>query len=335
MKRALFPGRWTATVLGLLMLAGIGVSRLYGYLLFHSLAELLGISIAIGIFMIAWHSRGIADIPYFLFLGIAGLCVAGIDLLHTLGYTGMGVFKGATSNLPTQLWIAARSVESLVFFFAPLFIGKKPKPQILLLGAAVVFSGLVLMIFQTDLFPVCWVEGSGLTSFKKISEYLISAVFLSAIAHLVFRRKAFDPGLMRLVVAALALKLLSELAFTLYAGVYDVFNLSGHLLRIVAAALIYLGIIRTGFEKPYRLLFRDLKQRETQLEEAIEQVKTLRGFLPICSSCKKVRNDAGYWQQIESYVTAHSEAEFTHSLCPDCARKLYPGFTDDEPKEPE
>ncbi len=335
MKRALFPGRWTATALGLLMLAGIGISRLYGYLIFHSLAELLGISIAIGIFMIAWHSRGIADIPYFLFLGIWGICISGIDLLHTLAYTGMGVFKGATSNLPTQLWIAARSVESLVFLFAPLFIGKKSKPHILLLGAVAVFSGLVLTIFLTDLFPACWVEGSGLTPFKKISEYVISAVFLAAIVHLTSRRKAFDPGLLRLVVAALALKLFSELAFTLYAGVYDVFNFSGHLLRIVAAALIYLGIIRTGFERPYLLLFRDLKKREAELELALEQVKTLHGFLPICSSCKKVRNDSGYWQQIEAYVSAHSEAEFTHSMCPDCVKKFYPGFTEDEPKEPE
>ena len=335
MQRALFPGRWTATVLGFLILAGIGASRLYGYLFFHSLAELFGISISIGIFIIAWHSREIADIPFFLFLGIWGICVSGIDLLHTLAFAGMGVFKGATSNLPTQLWIAARAVESIVFLVAPLSIGRKPKPQLLLLGAIAVFVCLVFVIFLTDLFPACYVEGSGLTPFKKISEYVISAVFGAAIVLLVARRKTFDADLMRLVVAALALKLLSELAFTLYAGVYDVFNLSGHLLRIVAAALIYLGIIRTGFEKPYRLLFRDLKKRESELMEALEQVKTLRGFLPICSSCKKVRTDSGYWQQIEAYVTAHSEAEFTHSLCPDCVGKLYPGYVDDEGKEPD
>ena len=64
-------------------------------------------------------------------------------------------------------------------------------------------------------------------------------------------------------------------------------------------------------------------------------MKTLHGFLPICSSCKKIRNDAGYWQQIEAYVSAHSEAEFTHSMCPDCVKKLYPEFRDDELREPE
>ncbi|NJD56519.1 MAG: PAS domain S-box protein [Nitrospirae bacterium] len=61
-----------------------------------------------------------------------------------------------------------------------------------------------------------------------------------------------------------------------------------------------------------------------QLQEALKQVKTLRGFLPICSSCKKIRDDRGYWNQIESYIKEHSEAEFSHSICPACARKLYP-----------
>jgi hypothetical protein len=55
-------------------------------------------------------------------------------------------------------------------------------------------------------------------------------------------------------------------------------------------------------------------------------VKTLSGLLPICAACKKVRDDQGYWQQIENYISAHSEADFTHSICPECARRLYPDF---------
>ncbi|MBA3014829.1 MAG: response regulator [Proteobacteria bacterium] len=70
-----------------------------------------------------------------------------------------------------------------------------------------------------------------------------------------------------------------------------------------------------------------LKEREkliTELHAALNKVKQLSGFLPICASCKKIRNDKGYWQQIESYIRAHSEAEFSHGICPDCAYKLYP-----------
>jgi hypothetical protein len=59
-------------------------------------------------------------------------------------------------------------------------------------------------------------------------------------------------------------------------------------------------------------------------ERAREEVQELRGLLPICASCKKIRDDAGYWNQIESYVQAHSAATFTHGICPECVAKMYP-----------
>jgi len=65
-----------------------------------------------------------------------------------------------------------------------------------------------------------------------------------------------------------------------------------------------------------------------ELQEALAKVKKLSGFLPICASCKKIRNDQGYWTQIEAYIRDHSEAEFSHGICPECARKLYPEFYD-------
>ncbi len=63
------------------------------------------------------------------------------------------------------------------------------------------------------------------------------------------------------------------------------------------------------------------------LQRAISEIKVLRGFLPICAHCKKVRDDEGYWQQIESYIQQHSDAVFSHSVCPDCLRSLYPDFS--------
>jgi YesN/AraC family two-component response regulator len=63
-----------------------------------------------------------------------------------------------------------------------------------------------------------------------------------------------------------------------------------------------------------------------ELQEALSRVKLLSGMLPICSSCKKIRDDQGYWEQIEVYIKEHSEAEFTHGICPDCVRKLYPEY---------
>lgn len=67
----------------------------------------------------------------------------------------------------------------------------------------------------------------------------------------------------------------------------------------------------------------------TQLTNAIQEIKTLQGILPICANCKKIRNDEGIWNRLESYITQHSEAEFTHSCCPDCIRELYPEIADE------
>lgn len=63
-----------------------------------------------------------------------------------------------------------------------------------------------------------------------------------------------------------------------------------------------------------------------ELREALDNVKVLRGFLPICASCKKIRDDKGYWNQIESYIRDHSDAEFSHGICPDCEAELYPDY---------
>ncbi|MFW6181689.1 MAG: PAS domain-containing protein [Spirochaetota bacterium] len=71
---------------------------------------------------------------------------------------------------------------------------------------------------------------------------------------------------------------------------------------------------------------RLLAERQVYIEElteALRRIQTLKGLLPICSCCKKIRNDAGYWEQIETYITQHSEAEFTHSVCPECAEKYF------------
>ncbi len=71
-------------------------------------------------------------------------------------------------------------------------------------------------------------------------------------------------------------------------------------------------------------LVASLAAKNDALEDALHSIKTLSGMLPICANCKKIRDDQGFYQQIEHYITEHSEAEFTHGICPDCAKNLYP-----------
>ncbi len=70
----------------------------------------------------------------------------------------------------------------------------------------------------------------------------------------------------------------------------------------------------------------ELQTKNEQLQQALDQVKTLSGLLPICANCKKIRDDQGYWQDVAVYIRDHSEADFTHSICPECMQKLYPDF---------
>ncbi len=67
-----------------------------------------------------------------------------------------------------------------------------------------------------------------------------------------------------------------------------------------------------------------LTEKVEKLEEALDEIKTLKGFIPICANCKQIRDDKGYWNRLETYIQKHSEAVFTHSICPDCVQKLYP-----------
>jgi DNA-binding response OmpR family regulator len=75
-----------------------------------------------------------------------------------------------------------------------------------------------------------------------------------------------------------------------------------------------------------RALQRRLEKKNEQLRQALDEIRLLRGILPICSSCKKIRNEDGYWEQIETYIRDRSEVDFSHGICMDCARKLYPEF---------
>lgn len=97
--------------------------------------------------------------------------------------------------------------------------------------------------------------------------------------------------------------------------------------------LVILAVVALAVSVPL-LRVRHLKRREADLSREVErtvgELKTLRGMLPICASCKKIRDDKGYWRQIEGYIRDRSEAEFSHGICPDCCTRLYPDFDQSE-----
>jgi AmiR/NasT family two-component response regulator len=89
---------------------------------------------------------------------------------------------------------------------------------------------------------------------------------------------------------------------------------------------IAIAIARFDDMVQLRQLNNELAQRNDELNEAMLQVKKLSGLLPICMHCKKIRDDAGYWQEVESYIGSQADVRFSHGLCPDCLESLYPDF---------
>ncbi len=257
---------------GVLLLSAILLSRLHNYLLFHSLVEIFSIIIAFGIFMVAWNSRRFHNNSFFLFVGIAYFFVGSFDLLHTLTYKGMEIFPGSGSNLPTQLWIITRGVESLSLLFAALLPLSDRKLNAGLIISLFTAAGLLLLgaVFVFDVFPTCFVPGKGLTNFKIISEYTICLILLVTVALLWKRKRDFDAAVLRLISASIFLTMAAEMAFTLYTDVYGILNMSGHVLKLVSYYLIYKAMIETALTKPYNLLFRELKQHDDALQKAKE-----------------------------------------------------------------
>ncbi len=89
---------------------------------------------------------------------------------------------------------------------------------------------------------------------------------------------------------------------------------------------ITIATARFGDMMELRRLNAELEARNQELQTALAGVKCLSGLLPFCASCKKIRDDEGYWQDVAVYIRDHSEAEFSHGICPGCMRKLYPDF---------
>lgn len=265
-RRSVIRDEYIAILAGAFVLVGLYLTSLYSYLLFHSLAEVFSTVIACSIFVLAWNSRRFLDNNYLLLMGIAYLFIGGLHLLHTLAYKGMGVFQGYDANLPTQLWIAARYVESLSLIIAPLFLRRKLKANLAFVGYVIVFALLLGFIFGSS-FPDCYVEGVGLTPFKKVSEYIISLILLASAYVLLRNRTEFAPEVLRWLVWSIIATIGAELAFTFYVSVYGFPNLMGHFFKIVAFYLIYKAILETGLSRPFDLLFRNLKQSETALRQ--------------------------------------------------------------------
>jgi len=191
-----------------------------------------------------------------------------MDLFHTMSYKGMHIFTDY-DYYANQLWIAARYFESIILLLAFIFIKSKKQINVyVLFGIYSVITLLIMLsIFTWKIFPICFVDGVGLTPFKKYSEYIISLILLASIMILTKKKDAFEGKVYKFLLLSMACTIISELAFTVYIDNYGFSNLIGHYFKLFSFYLIYKTIIVKGIEEPYEIIFREMKQTELKLFE--------------------------------------------------------------------
>ena len=255
---------------GLAMLGGLLVLSRYNYLLFHALVELFAIAIGWSLFLLTWSSRRMNIHNTLLFLGIAYFFVGFIDLFHILAFKGMGVFpyhEGA--NPASQIWVAARLVEASSLLLFPVVLGRKHiPPGFILAGFVVVTSLLLAAVFIRPVFPDCYIDGLGLTVFKKSAEIFICLLLAAAMVLLYRKKTLLDVVVFRLMMAAIAVTIASELVMADYVNAYDTANMTGHLLKLLSFYFIFLALVRAVITRPYQTIFQELTREKEALKRS-------------------------------------------------------------------
>ncbi len=248
---------------GSALLVGLFFISRFNFLLFHGLAELFSIAVTWSVFLLVWSTRQPVRNDALMFLGISYLFVGMLDLVHTLAYKGTGFFPfDQAANFATQLWVAGRALEALSLLLFPVFLTRRIQVLYVFISLASVTALLFAAIFTWEIFPACYIEGQGLTMFKKWAEYGICLVLTLAIALLTRRREHVDVEVFWLMIWAMGFAIAAELAFTFYVSVYGLSNVVGHFLKIISFFFVYLALIRSSLTRPYATLYRQLEQEK-------------------------------------------------------------------------
>lgn len=258
-----------------LILLFLYLISLASVVIFHAFVEIVSIIVAFSIFLLAWNSRRFHEYDFVIFLGIAYLFIAGIDLIHLYASPEFAFTKGYDVNLSQQVRIAGRFLESISFALAFSAFSKKIHTSTIFWGYLVAFFGFLLSIFYWKSFPAVYNLQSGATLFKDVSDYATILIFAGALAILFKRRQEFSPLLVKLFSLAIVFEVIGIAVHTPYTGSSSLTNFFGLSFRLVAFFLLYKAIIEIGLMDPYSLLFRNLLKNEKLLEDSETRYRTV------------------------------------------------------------
>lgn len=251
-----------SSVFMIIILIMLYMTSLYNYILFHSIAEVFSVCIALTIFLITWNSKHFIQNKLFIILGISYLFIGFLDLLYMLSYKGMNIFTDY-DYYANQIWIATRFLESMTLLISFIFVKRHKNVNTFLVFFiyTLTTSIIVLSVFYWKTFPICFIEGVGLTPFKIFSEYIILSILLAALIFSFYNRKYFKEQIYRYIALSILLTMFSELTFTLYIDNYGLSNLMGHYFKLLSFYLIYKAIIVKAIKEPHQTIFNELQNQ--------------------------------------------------------------------------
>ena len=237
-------------------------------LLFHTLAELFAITVAIISAIVAWHTYALAKNQFLLLLGCGYLFIGGLDLAHMLSFEGMPFVKNDAGNISLQFWISARLFESVLLLLAPFFIHTKYRSRNLIMVMTSITVLMFLAICQNWL-PAFFIEGKGLTSTKVFLEYAIILLLLGSL--LTFRRvrKEVEASSSIFINLSIMLTIFAEYSLTLYSEFNDSMLIIGHVLKLLSFWAIYLVLIESSLRRPFLSLARAANTYDAVPDETI------------------------------------------------------------------
>lgn len=250
------------------------------FLTWHNLFEFASILVSVSVFFVAYYSYEQTGKFSSIYLGSVFLTVAFIDAFHVLSYKGMPAFfiENTTANRATTFWIISRFLAALGFLFAGHSLKVKRKLNkgvFLIIPLCISIAMLIVVTWFPDVFPVMYDEAIGLTQFKKNSEWVIIFLFFVSAAKFVHGYYKKREPLELVSAFSLVLNIYSEVAFTLYSNVYDLYNYLGHIYKFIAFFVIFRVIFINNIRKPYIELY-DAKSEIKSYADNLDLIVQLR-----------------------------------------------------------
>lgn len=226
------------------------------FILFHTLAELFAIIIAVLMCVIAWQMYPFTKNNFLMFLGAGYFWIACLDMAHALSYKGLAIIPNIDVSTTTQFWIITRYLEAILLVSAPWFLDHHLYRNKFFVAFGIGAVSVIYLIVFTSLFPKTFIEGQGLTAFKVVSEYIIISILIAAIIYLKKREHLLDKNIVNVMVVSIVLTMSAELAFTFYIDLYGLSNLVGHIFKLFSFWLIFMAMVKSTLKEPFLVMSR-------------------------------------------------------------------------------